>query len=266
MQADFASRFGPWALITGASSGIGEAFAHALAARGVRGLLLARRPDELQRVAGEVRAESGVECEYLVADLSDPSFIEVVRERCADRDVGLVVSNAGYNPGGSFHERSREELLRILDVNGRAPLLLAETFAPKLVARGRGGLLFTGSIEGFLGHPHSATYSASKAFLQSFGEALWGELKPQGVDVFVLAPGPTDTPLLRSRAPGKLPGTLSARAVADFGLDRISHGPGAIPGHLYRWITWVLTSLPRRLAVRIMAGAMRATNARSAGE
>ena len=207
-----------------------------------------------------MRAASGVECDCLAADLSDPAFIETVREGCAERDVGLVVSNAGYNPGGSFHERSRDELLRILDVNDRAPLLLAEALLPKLVARGRGGLLFTGSIEGFLGHPHSATYSASKAFLQSFGEALWCELKPQGVDVLVLAPGPTDTPLLRSRASGKLPGTLSARAVADFGLDRLPHGPGAIPGQLYRWSTRLLTSLPRRLAVRILGGAMGAAS------
>jgi len=263
MQSGFAERYGPWALVTGASSGIGEAFAHALAARGVRSLLLARRLDELQRVAAEVREASGVECECLAADLSEPNFIDGVQERCAERDLGLVVSNAGYNPGGSFHERSREELLRILDVNDRAPLLLADAFAPKLLERGRGGLLFTGSVEGFLGHPHSATYSASKAFLQSFGEALWGELKPQGVDVFVLAPGPTDTPLLRSRSSGSLPGTLSARAVADFGLDRLGHGPGGIPGQLYRWSTWLLTSLPRRFAVRLMGGAMGANNARS---
>jgi len=265
VSTTFAERYGPWALITGASSGIGEAFAHALAARGVRGLLLARRPDALERVAREVQAQSGVECECLVADLSDPSFIERVQGACGERDLGLVVSNAGYNPGGSFHERSREELLQILDVNDRAPLLLAESLLPKLVARGRGGLLFTGSIEGFLGHPHSATYSASKAFLQSFGEALWCELKPQGVDVLVLAPGPTDTPLLRSRAAGKLPGTLSARAVAEFGLDRLPHGPVAVPGRLYRWSTRLLTCLPRRLAVRLLGGAMSSANARGAG-
>lgn len=265
MQVAFASRYGPWALITGASSGIGEAFAHALAARGVRPILLARRVGELQRVAEEVGGESGIECDYLVADLSDPSFIDTVLEHCAERDVGLVVSNAGYNPGGSFHQRSRDELLRILDVNDRAPLLLAHAFVPRLVARGRGGLLLTGSIEGFLGHPHSATYSASKGFLQSFGEALWGELKARGVDVFVLAPGPTDTPLLRSRSSGKLPGTLSARAVAEFGLDRLARGPGGVPGQLYRWSTRLLGALPRRTAVRIMGAAMEASNARPAG-
>ena len=175
MSEDFSLRYGPWAIDTGASSGIGEAFAHAVAKRGIRPLLLARRGDELGRVADDVQKATGVECATHVSDLADPHFLDALEERTRDLDIGLVVSNAGFNPVGSFEERTPDELCRILDVNCKAPLLLAHTFGPRLLSRGRGGFLMTGSVEGFFGVPYSSAYSASKNYVLAFGEALWRE-------------------------------------------------------------------------------------------
>ncbi|WP_162932291.1 SDR family NAD(P)-dependent oxidoreductase [Solimonas sp. K1W22B-7] len=258
MIASFRQRYGEWAVVTGASSGIGEAFAHALAARGVRPLLVARREDELRRVAAAVQQRHGVECGWLALDLADPAFIERLAEACAGREVGLVIGNAAHNPAGAFLDLPREALLRTLDVNDRANLLLAHAFLPAFKARGRGGLLLVGSTEGYSGSPYSACYSASKAFVLSFGEALWGELRGSGVDVLVLVPNATDTPLLASRNVGarKIRG-MSAPAVAQTGLDHLGKGPSVVPGPLNRWTFRVLRRLPRKWLVQAVGGAMR---------
>jgi short-subunit dehydrogenase len=257
----FAQRYGPWAIVTGASSGIGEAFAGALARRGVRPLLVARRGDELARVGADVE-RLGLSCEALTLDLSRPESVATLAAHTAERDVGLIVCNAGINPEGEFEELSHATHERILDVNVRAPVLLARTFLPRLAARGRGGFLITGSIEGFVGFPHSASYSASKGFVRSFAEALWGEYRARGVDVLGLAPGATDTPLLRRNGfeAHELPGVLAADAVADYALARLRKGPIAVPG----WSNWLMAAAlahaPRRLVLPVLAAAMRAAH------
>lgn len=254
----FADRYGEWAIVTGASSGIGEAFAHAVAARGIRPLLVARREDELRRVAADVLGQTGMPCECLALDLADPGFADRLRDACAGRDVGLIVANAGFNPPGAFLGTPRETLMRMFDVNARANLLLAEAFLPGLKARGRGGLLLVGSVEGFFGFPYSACYSATKAFVLSFGEALWGEMRPAGVDVLVLAPGATDTPLLASRDLGSAKvGMMAPAAVANIGLDHLGCGPCVVPGALNRWMFRFLRRLPRRWSVPLVGAAMR---------
>jgi hypothetical protein len=257
----FAERYGPWAIVTGASSGIGEAIAVALARRGVWPLLVARRADELERVASEIRGRGG-SAESLALDLSRPEASAALQARTADRDVGLVVCNAGINPEGEFEELSPATHEQILDLNVRAPVLLARTFLPRLARRGRGGFLITGSIEGFAGFPHSATYSASKGFVRAFAEALWGEYRAQGVDVLGLAPSATDTPLLRRNGfePGELPGLMSAAAVAEYALDHLRNGPVAVPGWTNRIFAAALTHTPRRLLLPVLGKAMRAAH------
>lgn len=262
MIEGFSNRYGPWALVTGASSGIGEAFAYAIAEQGINIILLARREHELDRVRTEVVEKYGVECEMFAVDLAVPSFIDQLETFLGDRELGLVVSNAGYNPVGSFEDLDRDAVLRILDVNDRAPLLLAQHFLPALAARGRGGFLIVGSIEGFNGTPWSAVYSASKAFVQSLGEALWGEYRKRGVDVLVLAPGATDTPILRAREV-EVPGVMTPAAVAEYGLKHLANGPSAIPGWSNRLILGVLKFVPRKLVSISMGRALKAVVERS---
>ncbi len=251
----FADRYGPWAVVTGASSGLGEGFAHALAARGVRPLLVARREDELTRVAADVEREHGVACEVLAADLADPGAVDAIVAVTVGKDVGLVVGNAAFNPAGAFVDNDRAAFERVLDVNVRANLALAAEFVPRLRTRGRGGLLFVASVEAYFGAPYSTVYAASKAFVLSMSEGLWGELKGSGVDVLALVPGPLDTPLFQSREV-KAP-AMSPRKAAELGLKHLGRGPSYVPAVMDRWSFRMLRALPRPTAVRLLGFGMR---------
>jgi short-subunit dehydrogenase len=254
---NWAQRYGPWAIVTGASSGLGEAFAHAIAARGVRPLLVARRADDLARVAADVEREHGVTCEWHALDLADASFVDALLDATQDKDVGLVVGNAGFNPPGAFTDHDRAALERVLDVNARANLLLADAFVPRLVARRHGGLLFVASVEAYFGVPYSTAYAASKAYVLSLAEGLWGELKRAGVDVLALVPGPLDTPLYRSRE-APFP-AMAPRTAAELALDRLGRGPSFVPAATDRWTFRTLRALPRPTAVRLMGFGLRRT-------
>ena len=178
---DFRYRYGPWALVTGASSGIGEHFARRLADRGLNLLVAARRLDRLEALARELRDTHRVEVVPVAVDLAADEVADALVGACGERDVGLVVSNAGLGMKGLLADADAEELEDMLAVNCRAPMLVARAFAPRLVARGRGGLVLVGSIEGFQGYPWSTAYAATKGFVHSLGEGLWGELHPKGV-------------------------------------------------------------------------------------
>jgi short-subunit dehydrogenase len=139
----------------------------------------------------------------------------------------------------------------MLDLNCRAPVLLAHTFIPKLLKRGQGGFLMTGSLEGFLGFPESSSYSATKSFIHSFGEGLWGELKNKNIDILVLAPGSTDTESLSHQNINRdrLTHIMHPRKVAELALKRLGKGPVYIPGILNRILMRFLLLLPRKLAI-----------------
>jgi len=256
LSKDFAETYGPWAVVTGASSGIGEQFARQLAAAGLHVVLVARRAERLENLAEELRGD--VEVETLALDLSRPDFLEPLLAACTGKDIGLVVSNAGAGLKGPHVEASPEKLLAMLDLNCRAPILLARSFAPGLIDRGRGGLLFTGSVEAVRGFPYSAGYSATKAFLQSFGESLWVELGAHGVDVLVLNPGPTDTEILPNQGMSSddMLGLMPPEEVARRALARLGRGPVFVPGILNRVTVRFLSLLPRRLALKIAARGM----------
>lgn len=260
MAGAFQQKYGEWAIVTGASSGIGEAFAHALAERGLRPLLVARRADELARVAADVQARHGVACEVLSLDLADPAFIDQLLAACEGRDVGLVVANAGYNPAGDFLSMPRDMLTRILDVNDKANMLLAHAFLPRLKARGGGGFLLVASTEAYIPTPFSSAYSASKAFVLHFGQALWGEFLDTGVDITVLCPGATDTPLLATRdMGGHQIAAMAPLDVANCGLDYLGQGPSIVPGDRKTRIKQsIMNRLPRTWLLRKSAPIVRA--------
>lgn len=260
MHADFREKYGPWALVTGASSGIGEQFAHALAERGLNLVLTARREDRLVALADALTARCGIAVQTLAIDLTDADAPRALADVCADKDIGLVVSNAGFGLKGTHESQSASALDDMLNVNCRAPMLLAHAFIPRLLARGGGGLLFTGSVEGFVAFGYSAAYSASKAFVTLLGEALWAELDGKNVDVLVLAPGSTDTEALPKQGfdPKQMSGLMSPRAVAEEALSRLGQKPVHITGGMNRALMAFLTALPRRLAVRMATRSMKA--------
>ena len=263
---DFRARYGPWALVTGASSGIGEHFARRLAARGLNLIVAARRKDRLEHLAADLRAVDRVEVVPVAVDLADAGFLEIVRAACDEEDVGLVVSNAGLGLKGLHVDQDPKQLDAMLAVNCRAPMLLAQAFAPRLAERGHGGFVLVGSIEGFQGYPYSAAYAATKGFVHSLGEGLWGELRPKGVDVLVVAPGGTDTDILTNQGIDKkaLVGVMEPAEVAERSIAHLGRGPVYVVGASNKALVTFLRVLPRRLALRAAGMGMHQTLRRSA--
>lgn len=259
----FRSAYGPWAVVAGASEGLGAEFARQLAAAGLNVVAVARRPDLLDALAAELVATHAVEVRTLALDLADRDAASRVRERTADVDVGLVVYNAALSIIGPLVERDAADAERMLDVNCRTPLLLAHAYGRDLVARGRGGLLLMSSMAGLQGSPLIATYAATKAFGLVLGESLWGELRRHDVDVLAFCAGATRTPNYVASQPRQLsrfaPAVMEPAAVAAEALAALGRGPSAIAGRGNRMASVLLHHLlPRRLAVAIMDRTARA--------
>lgn len=253
-HSSFASKYGPWGMVAGASEGLGAAFAAALGSRGLNLLLLARRADHLARVAEGVRKCTQVEVRTEPFDLARPDLPSALEALTAKLDIGLAVYNAAYAPIGDLATRPLDDLTRVVDVNIRGPLIFARTLAPKMIARGRGGIVLMSSLAGYQGAPRIATYGASKAFNIVLGEGLWAELKPKGVDVVVSSAGAIRTPGYAKAATKEAPGTLDAAEVANRTLDALGRGPTVVPGTVNRIARFALGRLlPRRTAIDIFA-------------
>ncbi|MEQ6901557.1 SDR family NAD(P)-dependent oxidoreductase [Nocardioides sp. YIM 152588] len=221
----FYHRYGPWAVVLGASDGTGEAFARALADRGVRPVLVARRASLLQQVADSLPVPSRV----VVADLAAPDAAQRIDEATGDLDVGLVVYNAGANTAdGDFLAADEDALLSMVDRNCSTVVRVALRFGARLVRRGAGGLVLVSSWGAWAGSAGIATYSATKAFDLLLAESLWAEWREHGVDVLALALTATDTPTLRRMLEERgadLGELVAPEAVAAQALDHLADGP-----------------------------------------
>src|ERR1700688_2119405 len=189
-------RFGPWALVTGASSGIGKEFARQIAASGINVVLVARREALLAELGRAISQEFGVQYRALAMDLSQEGFIAGLADATHDIDIGLVVSNAGTANPGEFVKLDRQLLRETLRLNTMAHLDIAHYFGRKLAERRRGGLILVGAMGAENGIPCMANDGGAKAYVHSLGEALHYEFKPLGVYVTVLAAGGTNTAVL----------------------------------------------------------------------
>jgi uncharacterized protein len=230
----FAERYGPWAVVAGASEGTGRAFAHKIASNGVPSILMARRAGPLADLAEEIRAKSGLVCPTAAIDLASPDAVAQLIAAVADREVGLFVSNAGADPNGArFLDRDLDVWLDHVRRNVITTMSCCYHFGKLMRARRRGGLLLVNSGACYGGASFMAAYSASKAFTLNFGESLWSELRPHGVDVLNLVLGRTDTPAFRALLAEKglpvPPDLASPDNVAELGLDRLAQGP------VYNW-------------------------------
>jgi len=258
----FTQRYGPWALVAGASEGIGAAYARALAGRGLDLVLVARRPEPLAALA----ATLPVRTETVAADLATPAGIAAVIEATTAYEVGLVVVNAAYAPSGPFVDADPADVQRVVDLNCGALVHLAHHYLPAMAARRRGGFIVMSSASGMQGNPLLSTYAASKAFGAVFAEGLWWELRDQGVDVLTCVAGAVSTPGLTRASRREAPGTVTPAVVAAAALARLGHGPRVVPGAFMRFSTAMMTRLmPRTSAIDLMARAtkrvLRAGNA-----
>jgi hypothetical protein len=254
----FRESYGPWAIVAGASEGLGAAYARALARRGLDLVLVARRADPLKKLAAEIRAGHGVEVLAVAGDLASAATTARLAAEAARLGIGLLVWNAAHAPVGDFAAVDAGSLERVVDVNVRGPLRLARSVLPGMAARGRGGIVLMSSMAGNQGTARIAAYAASKAFSRVLAEGLWEELAPRGVDVIACCAGAVRTPGYASAAGRDAPGTLDASQVAERTLAALGRGPVVIPGSVNRLAATLMGRiLPRRLAIRIMAGTTR---------
>lgn len=183
------------ALITGASSGIGEAFARELAGKGANLILVARRLDRLNKLSAELSEKYGVRVSVIGLDLTGDSAVSTLRSKVDDLgiEVDLLVNNAGFATSGSFETEDLEKALNEIDLNVKAVVSLTHAFIPGMLNRNHGAVINVASTAAFQPVPTMAVYGATKAFVLSFSEALWAEFEDSGVRVLALCPGGTDT-------------------------------------------------------------------------
>lgn len=231
----WSERFGGAALVTGATSGIGKAFARDLAARGMDLVLIARGRERLELLAHELEAKHRIRAVVVAVDLARADAAQVVRVEtaAAGLSVGLLVNNAGYGLFGDFAKLSPDEQTGMVDVNCRAPVALAREFAPDMVARRRGGIIFVSSIAAYQPTPRLSVYAATKVFDLFLAEALWAEFKQHGVEVLGLSPGHVRTGFqARSGDPVRNPpgGVSLPEEIVATALSALGRKPSAISG------------------------------------
>ncbi|MEM7117852.1 MAG: SDR family oxidoreductase [Chloroflexota bacterium] len=257
----FKEKYGPWALVTGASSGIGREFAKQLAEKGVNVVVAARRKSRLAMLVRELEKTHGVQTRVIEVDLTAPDYLATVSQETADLDIGLLINNAGSAAPGAFLKQSLGERTRVTQLNVLAPMQLAHHFGSQMSQQGRGGIIFVSSMAAYTGSPYLANYAATKAYLLQFGEALSVELKPKGVDVLVLSPGATRTEMAEMDGTdmSKVPMTwMTAEAVAEVGLKALGQKTAVIPGTLNNMMTTMMTRIMPRKAALTMFGSMMA--------
>jgi short-subunit dehydrogenase len=227
----FQKQYGPWAVIGGASDGTGEEFARQLAAKGLNCVLVSRRRPMLEKLAGELRDESGIETRILAMDLSLAAAGRQLCTAVADLEVGLFVANAGAGIGGlSFVDGSLEQWQTAVNMNIHTPMEACHGLAEAMLERGRGGLLLMGSGVALGGQPGVAVYAASKAFSLTLAESMWAEFKPRGVDVLNVVAPLINTPKLRQgfgedMDVSRLPAMVEPDELVRIALEQLPEGP-----------------------------------------
>ena len=249
------SRYGNWAVVTGASDGIGRAFACELAAEGFDLVLVARRREQLEALAQQLRMQHAIRTQVLALDLAERGSVQAVAEACAGIDVGLLVAAAGFGTSGLLIAGELDAEIDMIDVNCTAPLVLSTLFARRFVARGRGGLVLMSSLLAFQGVPRAANYAATKAYIQTLAEGLHVELAPAGVDVIVVAPGPIRSGF-EARANLRMSMGQTPDVVARETLRKLGHATTVRPGWLAKLLELALVTLPRWGRTRVMQQVM----------
>nr|AEI30367.1 short-chain dehydrogenase/reductase SDR [uncultured microorganism] len=248
-------RYGAWAVVTGASDGIGRAFAAELAAHGLHLVVVARRGERLRALAQELASQHGTQTRVLALDLGHSGALDTLRAATADLDVGLLVAAAGYGSTGPLAASDLACELDQLQVNVGAVLAQCWHFGRTFAERGRGGIVLMSSVVAFQGTPMSANYAATKAYVQSLAEALQRELKPCGVDVIASAPGPVGTGFAE-RARMRMASAENPAVVAGETLRALGRRTTVRPGGLAKLLGWSLATAPRALRVQIMGRIM----------
>jgi short-subunit dehydrogenase len=254
-KSHFRNKYGKWVVITGASSGIGLALAERLAETGLNLIINSRNKQILEKKADKLSSEYNVEVIPCAGDLSTTEGIEKVIAAAKGKEIGLFIPSAGFGTSGSFINSSLQEEINMLRVNAEAVLSLTHYFSQIFVRQKRGGIIFLSSIVAFQGVPYASNYAATKAYIQSFAEALSIELKPYGIDILAAAPAPVDTGFGK-RADMRLNSAMNPKDIAVPILKALGKRTTVLPGFLSKLLSYSLKTVPRWAKVRIMKTVM----------
>lgn len=248
--------YGGWAVVTGASAGIGEAFARALAAEGVNLVLSARREDRLRSLADALETRHSIQTRVVPLDLALDGGPVRLAEATSDLDVGFVVNNAGFGVAGRFDRADYQRLLEMIRLNCVTVAAISHLFLPRLLERKLGALVIVASVAGYQPLPLAAAYGATKAFDLMLGEALWAENRGRGVDVLAVSPGATDTEF-QAVAGEKPHAAVPPEDVVSATVGALGKQPSVIVGSMNALRTFTLRFAPRAMIARVAEMVMR---------
>jgi short-subunit dehydrogenase len=257
MTGDFLQNYGPWAVVAGASEGIGACLADQLAARGMDLVLIARNESMLEEVASRARDDHGVQTRVVVQDLTEPDVVTKIAAAAAGLEVGLLIYNAGASDRTTpFLENELDYSLKQIKLDCIGPTALAHHFGDAMRERGRGGIVFVSSLACLAGSATLAMYSAVKAFQHNFAEGLWAELRPHGVDVCCTPLGMTYTPAFQRMGITYDPAAhMLSEDVAHEIIENVGNGPVHVVGENNRTVAAAVWTLDRRALVEMMSTA-----------
>lgn len=249
----FVERYGAWAVIAGATQGIGEQYSLQLAAKGLNLLMIARGQEGLDHVSKTIRDQYDIKVETLSLDLSDDALAQKLAVAVADKQVGLVVYNAIYSHIGEFFDDDLSSKMLTLNVNCKGPVVFLDTLVPAMKQRKRGGVILMSSMSGFQGSSMVSLYASTKAFNTVLAEGLWEELRHDGVDVLACVAGATRTPNFNRQTPADKAESafpMDSKEVVEeaiFALEA-GRGPTCIVGRMNKIVHFIFSRLISRKA------------------
>lgn len=245
------NKYGQWAVVTGASSGIGLELAERLAEAGLHLVIISRRAEELEKLAERFRNTYNIQVKVVASDVADSEGQQKIMHTTQDLDIGLFVASAGFGTSGLFVEANVADEVNMLRVNCEALLILTHHYSKLFAKNGRGGIILMSSLVGFQGVPYAASYAATKAYVQSLAEALSEELRPYKVDVLAAAPGPVKSGF-ESRANMRMDMSITPAQIGIPILKALGRQSTVLPAFLTKFLVYSLRTVPRWGKVKIM--------------
>jgi short-subunit dehydrogenase len=268
----FTEKYGPWALVTGASSGMGTEFARRLAENGLNVVLVARREDRLRSLAEELERDYSVKARVVAVDLTRDDLLDSIRDVTADIEIGLLINNAGFATSGNLLDNDLDAEFATLHVNSRAPLVLSHHFGRRMREQGKGGIIFVASTVAYSGAPGWSNYAATKAFELTLSDGIARELRRDGVSVLTVSPGPTQTEFWKV-AGGKPLLALTPQQVVRSALSNVGRRSTTVVGWINKLIVLSTRFTPRWLnaiifgrVVKLMQGSQSPPGSESTDE